>query len=439
MKITDLENKIEQRNLGYEQDKRYERFGLGFNPFPKSGIADLQANEKFIETLKPLSEETERIIDDFVIDSLFPQKPDSNDKYISLLVRGDYGTGKTQILLYIKRQLELLKTSKKFYRNPFVVYVDSPGGRLTELIGKIIEQIGDENFKKFLWDRALTKLKNNDEFKKELKQILPNHSLFSNANNTNEFIFVNYRVFFDKIYSFTGVLKVPKKNQILNSIKKHFIQIFTSEFGHSTIANYFYELMSENIGINKTWESLTSGGNKELDKKEVYLLNAIVKLTEDQGYTDFFILIDEFEAVSSTERIGSSEREKYLSNLRVLIDKERQWCSVFAMTGKAFADLRKAMPPLADRLNGRFIDIYPLDTPSAKKMINIYIDSAKLNNGEVNIFEEDAIEKLIGLTNGILRLFLKECFKLLERMADDKNINLIDVNLVNKYFQIIEQ
>jgi Cdc6-like AAA superfamily ATPase len=434
--IIDIENKIKERNLNNDLAKRYERFGLGFNPFPKSGIADLQANEKLVEELKPLDEQTERIIDDFVIDSLFPQKPQSKDKYISLLVRGDYGTGKTQILLYIKRQLELLRMSKEFYRNPFVIYIDSPGVRLSELIGKIIEQIGDENFKKFLWDKALNQLKNNNEFKSELGKIAPVAALFSEQSILK---LVNYREFFDNLYTLIGKTPLQRKNQILNNIKKYFIQIFSLEFGHSTIANYFYELISENIGVNKTWETLTSGGSKDLDKKEVPLLNAVVKLVENQGYTDFFILVDEFEAVSNVERIGASEREKYLSNLRALIDKERRWCAVFAMTGKAFADLRKVMPPLADRLSSRFVDLYPLNIQSSKKIIKIYLESAKIINNKTSVFEEDAIDKLVELTNGILRVFLKACFNLLERMADDSSVKVIDIAFINKYFQVIEQ
>ena len=61
-------------------------------------------------------------------------------------MRGEYGAGKTQTLMYIKYLFNNIKSNEI---KPYVIYIDNPGQRLSELIGGIVAQIGVENFKKY--------------------------------------------------------------------------------------------------------------------------------------------------------------------------------------------------------------------------------------------------------------------------------------------------
>ena len=111
-----------------------KKFSLTLNPFPKSGIANISDSDAVVGELVPTSNEiTEKIIQ-YMQDALSNSGQDSENKYLSLIIRGDYGMGKTQTLMYIKYLFAQLG-NEKF--KPYVVYIDNPGVRLSELIGNL--------------------------------------------------------------------------------------------------------------------------------------------------------------------------------------------------------------------------------------------------------------------------------------------------------------
>lgn len=436
-----LKDLITSKKITTDTSKRFKKFGLSFNPFPRAGISDLNSSDLIISKLEPVDQEVKKAIYEFVIDSLFPSNPNSTDKYISMVIRGEYGNGKTQTILYAKSLLDSFKTEKEFHKNPYVVYIDNPGVKLTELIGSIISQIGDENFKKYLWNIVIEKLASTADIKKELLSFIPkgfflfedtDHDPFSPINT------VNYKNFLEGWLKFLS-RDLKKKKDFQNILKTYMISILTQKFENSTVAIYFYELISENIGINKTWEVLTSGGAKDLEKKEVYIIRAIVNLIESQGFTDFYILVDEFEAVTEG-RLTPKEIDRYFTNLRALIDKERNWCSLFAMTGLALSSLKRVSPPLADRITGRIIDLKPLNIENAKTITINYLNLAREKPDSIIPFDEEGITTLRDLSKGILRVYLKSCYMLLQRASEElKGHEKINSKFVTKHFQIEEE
>lgn len=437
-----LKNLLKSKGITGNSNERFKKFGLSFNPFPRSGISDLNSSDFIISKLEPIDPEVKSGINEFVIDSLFPNNPNSSDNYLSTVIRGEYGYGKTQTLLYAKYLLDTFKEEKEYHKNPYVVYIDTPGAKLTELIGSIISQIGDENFKRYLWNIVIGKIAKDGTIKDQLLSFIPKgYSLFGNDDidpfspvNT-----VNYKNFLDGWIKYLNQ-NPKKKKEFQDLLKTHIISIFTTEFENSTVSLYFYELLSENIGINKTWEILTSGNAKDLDKKEVYIIRAIGKLIKTQGFTDFYILVDEFEAVTAG-RLTPSEIDRYVTNLRALIDKERNWCALFAMTGFALSRLKGVSPPLAERISSRIIDLKPLNPERARAITINYLNLAREEpSSSITPFDEEGIETLRSLSNGILRVFLKSCFSLIQRAAEELNENeIINSEFVNKHFQIEEE
>jgi hypothetical protein len=109
----------------------YKNVGLSFNPFPRAGITDLNSNDELIFKLEPIDLFVKQEIDKYVFDSLFAEnKISPENKYLSLVIRGDYGYGKTQTLLYIKTYLESFALLKDFHKNPYVIYIENPGAKL---------------------------------------------------------------------------------------------------------------------------------------------------------------------------------------------------------------------------------------------------------------------------------------------------------------------
>ena len=174
--------------------------------------------------------------------------------------------------------------------------------------------------------------------------------------------------------------------------------LFTAKYSHELFtASYFYDIVSETVGISKSWDMLVTGNVKELDKREVNILKAIVRIVQKQlGYTDFIILIDEFEEITA-ERLKKSDVDNYLRNLRLLIDREKNWCSVFAMTGKALSIIESYSPPLAGRIKGSFVDLKPLNEAELRKMIANYLSIARSETIDDDIypFDESGIKEML--------------------------------------------
>jgi hypothetical protein len=436
-----LNELIRKKRETKTEPNRYLKLGLEFNPFPRAGISDINSNVIITERLKPLDEDVEQAVLHYISDSLFPNNPNSEDKYLSAVIRGDYGYGKTQTLLYIKFMLESFPEKLKYPKKPYVIYIDNPGAKLMELIGAIIHEIGEENFKKYLWNTFIDFINKSQNIKDELNSYLPHgYSLFG-SDKYNPFSIentINYKKFIDGYYQYFQ-RDVKKKKQFQDLLKVHVISFFTKKYNNSTVAGYFFDLLSDNIGLNKTWEILTTGGAKDLDKKEVYIIRAIFDLLKEQGFTDFYILVDEFEAVTFG-RLSSSEIDRYFANLRALIDKERNWCSVFAMTVPAFGQLRQFSPPLADRISGKIIDLKPLDFIRAKVLVLQYLNLARNQSDSTFPFDDTALEELVKVTNGNHRIFLKTCFLLIQRAIDElKDKVPISSEFVAKHFQIEEE
>ncbi len=434
-------NLLANRGIKPDTSKQFEKLGLSFNPFPRAGISDLNSTPYLISKLEPIDETVKKGIEEYVTDSLFPQSSVSHDKYISAVIRGDYGLGKTQTLLYAKLILESFNQLKELNKRPYVAYIDNPGAKLTELIGAIITQIGEENFKRYLWNIAFEKIASNKQFKDEILSFKPQGVLIFDQE-TDPFDPVNlvsYKTFLDAWYSKTLNAYPKKKKEFQDKLKGFIVSIFTAEFDNATIAMFFYDLLSENIGINKTWEALTSGGSKELDKKEVYIIRAIVKLIESQGYTDFYILVDEFENVTAG-RLTPTEIDRYVTNLRALIDKERNWCSLFAMTPPALQRLKSVSPPLAERISSRIIDLKALNDERAKTILINYLNLARTESTQIFPFDDSGITSLRSKSHGIPRVFLKSCFSFIQRALEELKPNeTINSEFVNKHFQIEEE
>ena len=433
-------NLLDSRGIKPDASKQYEKLGLTFNPFPRAGISDLNSTPYLIGKLEPIDDSVRKGVEDFITDSLALQGSASQGKYISAVIRGDYGLGKTQTLLYAKTILDSFNQLKESIKKPYVIYIDNPGRKLTELIGAVISQIGEENFKRYLWNIAFEKIASHKNFKSELLSYQPNGvSLFDdNIEPFDPIHLVSYKTFLDAWLKILNPFP-KKKKEFQDKLKGFTVTVFSEKFYNSTIALYFYDLLSENIGINKTWEELTTGGAKELDKKEVFILRAIVDLIESQGYTDFYILVDEFEDVTAG-RLSTPEIDKYVTNLRALIDKDRNWFSLYAMTPNALSRLKQVSPPLGERISTKIIDLKPLNEEKAKTILLNYLNLARTESNEIFPFDDSGIKSLRDKSHGIPRVFLKSCYSFLQRALEElKKGETINEQFVTKHFQIEEE
>lgn len=421
MNIIDRLNSVETQKTVLK-----ERYGLEYNPFPRSGIAIISESDKIVEKLMPVDEEALNTIFNFISDALFAHQgqPETPDKYMSMIVRGEYGSGKTQTLMFIRY---LLKNLKNEAVKPYVVYIDNPGQKLAELIGGVISQIGVENFRKYLWIIFMEYLDKHQDIKQSLittSSTPQSLSLFGDDEPIPS-LSANIQNYKELVDAITIGKSATEKKQLLQTLKGHMINSYTEETESPVVATYFYDVVSDTIGISKSWDMLTSGSVKELDKREVNILKAIVNIVCKQlGYTDFFILIDEFEEITA-ERLKRTDIDNYLRNLRLLIDREKNWCSVFAMTGKALDIIESYSPPLAGRIKGSIVELKPLNEDSFKQVVKNYLAVARVDEkiDSLDPFDESALEEMLQVKNtqlkGSPRFLLKLCYQLLQRAASE--------------------
>ena len=420
-----------------------DKFSLKFNPFPKSGIANISDPDDVVGELIPSTNEITNEIILYMQDALSNSGKNAEDKYLSLIIRGDYGMGKTQTLMYIKYLFGQLGNEK--FR-PYVVYIDNPGVKLSELIGNILSQIGIENFRRYLWDifRQYLEQEDKENDNRPRKDIfLERINAIKATNNTIAIqtsmrfddnievqedltwdqVSISYKYLLDKMLN---GLRSPEQKTAVQIFKNYLVKCFAEKYELSSIAEYFYDIVTDNISVTKSWDQLITGNIKNIDKREVHLLKAIVDIAKQYlGATDFIILADEFEEIA-IGRLKDADLDNYLRNLRSLIDKEKNWCAVFAMNGDAYRKIEKMSPPLASRMGDRIIDLKPLDEQSCISMIQHYLAISRIDSDaplSPYPFEESAIVSLLNTKEqklqGSPRFIIQSCYMLLQRAAEE--------------------
>ena len=397
---------------------KYALWGIKFNPFPRSGTSNINGSDSVNRALKPLDSEIYNGINQFIANALVPNQLEADDQFISATIVGDYGSGKTQLLMYAKSKLNEIRDSQT-YLKPYTIYIDNPGGSILEFIGTIISKIGEENTRKYLWNHIIRIIQTRDDIKEQLKPFEPNSNvLFSemkeSINPYSDANTISYKQFID---SFVRPLPLHKKRKFDDLLSDIIQKILNEDTKDSTVAYYFYEFISSDFGINKTWEALTSGSLRQISGKEADVIRYIVKLLKREGYTHVFILVDEFEDLT-TGRLSKVQLDNYIHNLRTLLDKHREWCLLFAMNPKALSRLIELSPPLADRITIRRLDINNLNIEETKRVIESYLNLADYKDEFP--FTEDALTYINATCDGNVRRILKATFVLFECAADQK-------------------
>jgi hypothetical protein len=416
---TPIFDRIHPTNVSRPGEK-YATLGLHFNPFPRSGTANINGSDLYNQKLVPVDTSTTDQVVEFVNDALTVNPMDVRDRFISATVIGDYGSGKTQLLMYVRSLLGEVATTHKGQTNPYVIYVDNPGVKLSELVGTIISKVGEENFRKFIWSKIIARIKLSSELRERLKKFQASGGVLFPDTNPDPFAEENTISYKQFLGSFTRyVSNMRSRKEFDETFKQVLLRVLEIEVGDSILAQYFYELLSDDYGVNKTWEALASGTIKHLDKKVAHIIRYIVRLIKEQGYTDFFILVDEFEDITEG-RLSKTQVDNYVYNLRTLLDEHREWCLLFAMTSGALRKLRLVSPPLADRISSRVIMLQNLNSEQATKIAVNYINLARETETEsIHPFESSGVEAINELVEGNSRRFLRSCYFIIERAVEE--------------------
>lgn len=408
--------------MGEDSDssKKYSKIGIRLNPFPKSGTANINGSDVQNHFLVPFDENVDQKLKQFIHNALSENILDPKDKFICATILGDYGSGKTQLLMYAKFLLNLIAANSHYSSVPYAIYMDNPGISLLEFIGNIISKIGEENLRKYLWSNIIKEICSSASYKSQLNTYLTTQFInFPDQESHNPYAEENTVSYKKFLSSFTNqIFNADKRKKIDQTFQDILTQILYKFTNDTVVSYYFYEFISTDFGVNKTWEALTNGSLRNLKGKEAKIIKYIVQLVKEQGFTDFFILVDEFEDITEG-RLTKIQIDNYLYNLRTLLDKHREWCLMFTMTPVALQKLKSISPPLHDRISSTQIILQGLDKKSGISLVRNYMKLA--NKDSISPFTEEGIEVLLDLVDGNVRRFLKQAYFLIEKLIISKD------------------
>ena len=95
---------------------KYALWGIKFNPFPRSGTSNINGSDSVNRALRPLDDEIFNGINLFIANALVPNQVEEDDQFISATIVGDYGSGKTQLLMYAKSKLNEIRDSQTYLK-----------------------------------------------------------------------------------------------------------------------------------------------------------------------------------------------------------------------------------------------------------------------------------------------------------------------------------
>jgi len=383
-------------------EKDYSILGLKFNPFPPAGIPRYPF-------LPPLDPDAKGTIKDFITSTYSTYEKDEFINYAGLAIVADYGMGKTHLMRYTKIFIDWLNETKKDVFSAATCFVDNPEETPQRVIHHIVEQIGPDTIRKYVWMILI------DEFQKDAgsfyEQFRPGQQTIIGQKEKWDTLFEeptrsNYLEFLKKFREMQGNLKLLQE-EAREIIKKKKIIM------DDTLADRYLSLIFPEKKANTSWEILAGYiSAKDLQRKEVKFLNSIVQILRENGFNLVYVFIDEFEDVSKTT---GAKLTNYLKTLNTLINNERSWAVITSLNEDALTKIKEESTPLYDRLTSYRVDLKPLDEEGAKQLIVHYLNLArKKEENSISPFSEELIRKALTNSKGNYRSFIRFAHKAIE-------------------------
>lgn len=403
----------------------YRNLKLDFNSLPVTGVARPES------LLPPIQTNVQGAIMEY-IKSTYRQQ-----EFCGLVIRGDYGMGKTHILRYIAQKINNILGKKE--RPAIAVYIDNPGMNPRRLIQSILEHIGLDKIRKYIgiiildqFDLGLQR-----DGKSFLRKFYPTHlpllkekdfeSLIQEPNRSTFFAFLDE-------YKKRG-LNIDKMQEF---VKK---SIFENIVGDTFAAEQFTSLLfGDEYSVYRSWESITGDlkTRQSSEKSQREFFKGVIRILKEQGFSHLYILLDEFEDITITKRISRPKTAEYLSMIRIFVDEHIPEISIIIGSAlEGWNAVKRELPALASRF--RVIDLGPLSQDQIKELLTRYLDAARAEGsefrnfrGSIKPFSEEILPRLLKKSEGNTRALLIMCHRLIE-YAMEKNTVEINNQLFDQF------
>jgi Cdc6-like AAA superfamily ATPase len=400
-----------------ENLQSYAKFRLSSNPFPVAGLPTFD--------LPPVDPTIREKIVSFITATY------SNNAYSGLTIVGDYGSGKTHLLLYIKAIIDGLTERAQERKEDFsalTCFVDRPEDSPQRVVHKIIEDIGIDKIRKYVWRIIIDNLAMDSiDFQKNYSA----KSQLFGASTTE------WNKLFDEPVkaNYLDFLKHFKKlNGDFGKLQEKMREIISKKVvDDNALVDRYLDLIlptDEKIA-SSSWDVLSGRiARKDIQHKEIVFLNSIVDILKNVGFKHLYVFVDEFEDIG---KLSSAKRTNYLLTLITLINKSSRWSVVISLTEDVLNEQIKKEPPLYDRLTTTKIDLKRIKYPEARAMLISYLNMARDNQiDSFSPFTEESVRRLVSLSKGNARSFLLLACNALEVAARDETVTQIDNAIIDK-------
>ncbi|HDD35312.1 MAG TPA: hypothetical protein ENF30_00775 [Candidatus Desulfofervidus auxilii] len=289
-------------------------------------------------------------------------------------------------------------------------FIDRPEDSPQRVIHKIIEDIGLDKIRKYIWKIIIDELQK--EKHKFYEKYKPKYILGDKGKKEWSQLFEeptksNYLEFLKRFKELRGDFKKLQED-MREIIKREIVS-------DSALADRYLELIlfKDEKEADISWDILAGYiSKKDIQRKEIIFLNSIVEILRRVGFKHLYVFVDEFEDIG---KLSSVKKTNYLLTLTTLINRERHWSVIISLPRDVLEEVIKKEPPLYDRLTSMRIDIPPLDLQKGKRLIINYLNIARDKPSDSILpFSEESIKKMIEISKGNYRSFLLLAYNSIE-------------------------
>lgn len=399
-----------------EVKRNFEKIGLKFNPFPIGG--EPSREQPYVQISKDV---TNQIVD--FVDSVTSRK-----RWHGLSVIGDNGTGKTRLFFSLEENINRqLKYANAVYINDppsdpvrfFQKVINSTNlDKLIHLIvnkpenGLEFEKIVDKNIKHQMTVTGLKKAQIADE-----KKLINDISIFlADKLKIDE----NLRKAYSILIIHFLALDIFKEKEIEFSLKDSAISEI-NEVKRYVSGEPLQKSILDKLGLKNL-----NVGDSIMEK---IIFPAYLEFNHFAGKEVVYILIDEFQFV-----IENVSKSKIASILEMIIATAQSNPSGFCMVLACLPDSWNYATRISNSFSERFskqISMPPLKKEIALDMIKKYLDFGRIEDrDDLYPFNEEAVFKLLQLSQYNVRDFLILSGNLLNIFAQDEKAKVIDLSFV---------
>lgn len=394
-----------------EHTERYKQYGLKFNPFPLGG--------NYPETYLPftyLNPAHESRITDFLVSTFM------REEFNGLLIRGEYGSGKSHMLHFARN---MVLTQPFFGKQALCFLINNPSVAPEDILLSMLREVKLGVVQDLVFAPIARALKDKygdavTEFLSDFTSFGGQRLLFQNAFDAQrgqDLFGLSYREFAKQLRDNKLALEKGTFQGFAREVLSQKIRI------SEQITEDLIQLISATESQNsRSWEVFISSRLMSSKKGTLgveYYLEAFLELFKYSGLRHIYLLVDEIEDLR-THRLSEKAAVEYLATLRKMIQHNyRMFSFVLACTRDAWDEILSLYPAIQDRFP-IVIDLLPSNA-DYKAVVAKYLKEARIEGQAVANpwvpFSEEAVDEIINKRGGVIRHVLTDLRSVLDAAA----------------------